>query len=159
MSDLSTIRAAIVAKLASVPNVGLVHDYERYANAESQFREMYVQNGLLLGWYLRRIAAREVCGSIGIGMRVTTWRIVGYRALEDASASEKEFDGLIETICAAFRADPTLGGAVADNSDLTAGDGPKEAGIQVINVDPVLFAGKLCHRAQLGLVTSHAVQF
>jgi len=41
MSTLATIRAAIVAKLNTVAGIGQVHNYERFARAEKDFRALY----------------------------------------------------------------------------------------------------------------------
>ena len=42
MSTLAQHRAAIVAALASVPDVGIVHDRERYADGNAKFAALYV---------------------------------------------------------------------------------------------------------------------
>lgn len=158
--SLSAIRAAIVAKLAAVPDIGRVHNYERFAAHEKQFRELYATaEGRILGWHVRRVATREVSGAVGISMQVVTWRLTGVMALADAGASELAFDDRVEAVRDAFRADETLGGVVADICDLTAGEGEKEHGIQVERSEPVMFAGVLCHRVQLALTTSNPLQF
>lgn len=165
MTSLDTIRTAIAATLSSVADIGCVHDYERYADREAAFRELYqatLASGdtKLRGWFVRRTATRTVAGAVtGVAMRVDTWQIRGYDALQDAVASEKTFDDLLESIVTAFLANETLGSTVADVCDLTAGDGPKETGIQIVESLPVLFGGVLCHSARLSLVTSSAVIF
>ena len=163
MSTPDDIRAAIVAKLSAVPAIGVVHDYERYAKSEAEFRRLYVSEiggqQLLRGWYARRIAAREAMGIVGVVMCVNDWRIVGYHGLDDATASEKTFDTLIESVCTAFRTDPTLGDVVGDLRDLISGGDDSPYGMQIEDSAPVLLAGTLCHRAQLRLTTSHAIRF
>lgn len=163
MTTLATIRAAIVAKFEALPNIGVVHPYERYAKSEGDFRAMYVTeiNGqpLIRGWYVRRKSTREVSAMLGLSMRITHWLIVGYHGLDDVAESELAFDDLIEVACDAFRIDPTLGGIVADLCDLTAGDGDKPQGLQVDDFAQVLLAQKLCHRVQLTLTTSNPLQF
>ena len=163
MSTLAEIRAAIVAKLQAVPAIGTVHAYERYAKTESEFRELYVSTiggqALIRGWYLRRMATRELSAMVGVSMRVTSWRIVGYFGLDDVAESELVFDNLVEAACDAFRTDPTLGGIVADLCDLTAGSEDKPQGLQVEDFAQVLLAQKLCHRTQLLLTTSHPLQY
>lgn len=159
MSDLATVRAAIVAKLAAVAGIGIVQDYERFAANEKAFRELYQSGERILGWHVRRVAVREVCAVIGVGMEVASWRITGLHALNDAAASEKLLDDLVEDARAAFRSDETLGGTVSDLSDLTAGDGAKEFGLQQRASEPVMFAGVLCHRVILALTTSRALRF
>ncbi len=163
MTMLATIRTAIVAKLASVANIGIVHPFERYAAREGEFRDLYVADiggqPMIRGWYVRRSATREVSSVVGVSMRISTWRIVGYHGLDDATESEKVFDDLIESACDAFRADPTLGGAVADLCDLSSGAEEKPQGLQVEDFAQVLLSQKLCHRAQLALTTSTPLHF
>lgn len=163
MSTLDDIRAAIVAKFAAVPSIGIVHAYERYAKSEGEFRELYVADiggqKLIRGWYVRRQATRELSAMIGVSMRVTSWRIVGYHGLDDVTESELVFDELIEAACDAFRADPTLSGIVADLCDLTSGSEDKPQGLQVEDFAQVLLAQKLCHRVQLALTTSTPLQY
>lgn len=159
MSLIAIIRAAIVATLNTVPGIGKVHDYERYAQAEKAFRDLYQSGDRILGWHVRRLATRTVVGTIGIGMQISRWRIVGFMSLADATASEKSMDDLVETVTDAFIADQTLGGAVMDTCDMSAGEGQKESGIQLESSEPVMFAGVLCHRVMLGLTTSNAIQY
>lgn len=163
MSTLAQIRDAVVAKLGSVPGIGIVHRYERYAAREGDFRALYVATiggeNLIRGWYVRRMRTREVSEVHGVSMRVTDWRIVGYHGLDDAGESEIVLDNLVEDACAAFRSDPTLGGVVASLRDLTSPDGDARYGLQVEDFAQVLLAQKLCHRAQLALITSNSLQF
>lgn len=159
MSALNDIRAAIVAVLQAVPDIGVVHDYQRYAKTDTEFREHFtVQDGdkkRLAGWYVARKSTREIEAASGVALRVTGWELVGYRGLDDATASEKLFDTVIESVCAGYRADPTLGGVVLDVRDLTMDNPP--SGAQVEDVSPVLFCGVLSHRARLFLTTSSAI--
>lgn len=144
MSEHSVIRAAIVGRLQQVAGIGLVHGYERYAKSDKDFRDLYLQDGQLLGWHVRRIGRREDVGSNDV---FTDWEIRGFMALQDAGASELIFDDLYDAICDAWRADPTLGKAVS---------APK-AGADVVpamqDSGPVMFAGVLCHSMRLKLTT------
>ncbi|MBX3588849.1 MAG: hypothetical protein KF796_19630 [Ramlibacter sp.] len=153
MSDLATIRAAVVAQMAAVPGIGLVHAYERYARAEAKFRELFVttpdgEDQQIRGWWLQRAATEEKTVSTGTVVNVHTWRWRGYMALNDEQASALRFDELIEAYRDVVRADPTLGGVCEQNS---VEDG--EDGVQVIDSGPVLFCGVLCHSALLQLKT------
>ncbi len=150
MSDLTAIRAAIVAKLRAVPGIGQVHDYERYAKAEKDFRGLYQDGSRLLGWHVRRVKARETSPSMSRRHRRVTWQIRGFMSFDDAAASEMAFDGLIESVIDAFRGDENLGGVV----DATVEpDGDGLAGIQLDDAGPVMFAGVLCHAATLSITT------
>jgi hypothetical protein len=159
----AVVRAAIVAMMQSVPDVGAVHAYERHAERGGELRDLYVVEvggrKLLRGWYVRRASVREVSGTVGVATVVSGWRIVGYHGLEDGAASETAFDTLLDAARAAFRADPTLGGAVADLCDLTASADSAPYGLQIEDFAPVLFGGALAHRAQLALVTSQLIRY
>ncbi|MBF0093989.1 MAG: hypothetical protein HQL34_05530 [Alphaproteobacteria bacterium] len=148
MTTLSQVRAAIVAKLLSVPGVGQVHDHQPFLKTEAKLRELYVANGLLLGWHVRRIGTRETSPSVGRFVERHLWLIQGVMAFDDSGASELAFDGLIEAIRAAFRADETLSGLVGGTAD------QEVAGIQVEDSLPVMFCGVLCHSARLTLTTT-----
>lgn len=154
---LETIRAAIVAKLNAVPDIGRVHGYERYSNNVKDLRQLYVASiagaDQLRGWFVsRRSSPRQKSGA-GPAMVGNRWEIVGYMAIDDAAATEHAMDALVEAACAAFWADQNLGGAVINCND------GEHAGLQVQEVAPVLFAGVLCHRAKLTLTTTHRQVF
>jgi hypothetical protein len=150
MSDLTTIRNAIVALLEGVAGIGRVHAYERYATNDRGFRDLYDAGaGKILGWHVRRVATRDDALGVGAMGTTHTWRVVGIRALEDAEASELELDDLVERIRAAGRDDDTLAGAVAT---ITI---DQRAGFELVDSGPVMFAGVLCHRVVLKLTTVH----
>lgn len=148
---LTQIRDAIAAKVAGVSNIGKVHKFERFAKGEKDFRAMYDHNGQIRGWNIRRIARTETSPALGTLNVVNKWRISGFVSLEDSAESELVFDGLVEGLCAAFRADETLGDLIAG----TVLENPNVAGLQVEDSGPVMFAGVLCHSARCILYTWH----
>ena len=155
-ATVEQIRAALVALIAAVPDIGVVNDYERYAERASDMQRLYVAaidgEDQLRGWFVRRVATIEQDISATAGGRYVvthTWRIQGYMALSDAKASEKTFDTLIEAVRAALRADISLGGLVSSIET------PDQAGLALDESTPVLFAGVLCHSARLSLKTTH----
>ena len=150
MSTLATIRAAIVAKLNAIPNIGQVHDYERFARAEKDFRALYETSGKILGWNVRRAQKIEHSPYMHRTMLTNSWQIRGFQGLDDAGRSEIAFDDLVEAIGDAFRDDITLGGVVETT---IREDGT--AAIQVEDSGPVMFCGVLCHSATLKLYTIH----
>lgn len=148
---LAQIRDAIAAKMATVPNIGKVHKFERFAKGEKDFKVLYEHSGQIRGWNIRRITRSETSQGIGMSNVVNKWRISGFMSMADADASELVFDDLIEAVCEVFRADETLGGLIAG----TWMENPNVAGIQVEDSGPVMFAGVLCHSARLILYTWH----
>lgn len=153
MPTLDDIRNAIVTTIATVPNIGHVHGFERFAKAEKDFRTLYESGGKILGWNVRRISKTETSGAIGRWSVTNKWLIKGFMGLDDSGNSEPIFDRLIEAIGDAFRIDETLGGVV----DSTVLENPNVAGIQVEDAGPVMFAGVLCHSARLALFTRHSI--
>jgi hypothetical protein len=157
MSTLDTIRTAIAAKISGVADIGKVNDYERYTQQMSELKNLFVANiggqDVLLGWNIRRVSKRTVQVATGRHAVYNTWRIRGYMALDDAAASEKTFDDLIETLCDAFITDDDLGGVLFSSINQQN----NESGLQLIDSKPVLFAGVLCHHALLGLTTEHLI--
>lgn len=155
MTPLQDLRAAIVAKLTGIAGIGVVHDRERYAVGMDQLKAMYVPVGeqQLRGWFVRRLGIHEVAAGPRQRVQTITWRIQGVMALDDAASSEIAFDNLIETIGDTFRADPTLGGLV-----LTPKPEDDDAGVQVVDSGPVMFAGVLCHAARLAITTRQLIQ-
>lgn len=151
--SLATVRTALVALLRAVPNVGVVHDYQRYVREEDKFRQLYVYSGAgidphVRGWQLSNTDIQERSLGMGRVLNGFTWAIRGYLSLKDDTATELQFDALCEAIRAAYRANPTLGGVcTAESLD----GGPD--GIQKLGAGPVLFCGVLCHSALLQLTT------
>lgn len=146
-------RAAIAAALASVPDIGQVHERERYARDETAFKALYLftpSNGpqQLRGWWLRRAATREFCPNVARAINVHTWQIRGYMTFADAQGSELVLDDLVEQFRAVVRNDPTLGGVCQPG-------GPDDDmdGVQVTDAGPVMFAGVLCHSVVLQMTT------
>lgn len=153
MATVAQIRAAIKAKLQGVAGIGQVHDYERFAKTEKEFQDLYKDavSGRILGWNFYRQSTAERDLDLGEVRRLHVWKLSGYMSLDDADASGKLIDDLVETIVTAFRTDRTLGGLVIDIKNMDNEFG--ESGVQVEAIEPVMFAGVLCHRAQLSLIT------
>lgn len=149
--NTETTRAAIVATMQAVPDVGVVHDRERYAATHAALRALYVVDTAageqLRGWHVRRLAFRVERNGANRRRVFTTWRIRGFMALQDAAESELVFDALVDAVRAALDTDSSLGGAVMS----TLHDG--EPGPQLDSSGPVMFAGVLCHSADLRLIT------
>lgn len=157
MSSLQAHRAAIAAALASVPEIGIVHDRERYAASNDAFRQLYVYTppgGIphIRGWWLRRQATAERSPNLARSINVHTWAIHGYLAFSDAAASELVLDGLVEQFRTVVRADRTLGG-VCQPGPLAGAGSDSTDGVQVTDAGPVTFAGVLCHSIVLQLET------
>lgn len=147
MPEHRPLREAIVAKLRTIPDIGTVHDRERYARDDAALREIYVAGDQLLGWHVRRVGRRETGDWNEV---ISEFEIRGFLAFDDDGASELQFDDLLDAIFDAWRADPTLDGAFMYG----ASDG---SAVPVLaDSGPVMFAGVLCHSARLRWSGRHA---
>ncbi len=146
---LHPIKQAIVNVLNSVPEIGKVQPYQRYASRNNKLDDFYKDEpkGQIRGWFVRQGSWRQSLQVASCSERTRIWRIQGFMSLNDDQQSEVVFDDLLERINAAFMADRTLGGTVKRIGD------NNEYGIQLDDVGPVMFAGVLCHGAKLRLTT------
>lgn len=151
---LETHRAAVAGRLAAVTNVGVVHDFQRYAANLKDLAALYVAEVAgkrqLRGWYVTRTGASESAPVVGAYVTRHQWTLRGFMALDDSAATEKEFDALVESVRDAFRGDDDLGGVAFTVQD----DGEGAAGPQADDIGPVMFAGVLCHAVTLRLQTT-----
>ncbi|MGK2740540.1 hypothetical protein ACSHT0_06560 [Tepidicaulis sp. LMO-SS28] len=145
--DMELIREAIAAKIEGVADAGIVQRHERWAQRQDKFRVRYEQDGKIKGWFVRRVRRRSRVLTFKVNEVQNSWVIRGFRSFNDEAASEIEFDRLIESIVEAFRADDTLGGTVITCTT------PQASGLQLTESAPVMFAGALCHGAELELTT------
>lgn len=148
--SVASQRAAIVALIQGVANIGLVHAEQPFARTEVAFRALYlwadgVGGHQVRGWYVRRVRTAERELSVGRVQNTHTWQIKGFMALAD-EASALVFEALVEALRKAWRLDPSLAGALAP--------GPMEpSGLQLTDNTPVILAGVLCHSATLAATT------
>lgn len=143
---------AVVATLRTVPEIGVVHDYERYATAQDQLRALYFSapHGQLRGWFVRRIQIADMSVVKPRRTVMEKFQIRGFMALDDAAQSELQMQGLVDAIRDTFRANPTLGGQISKQGALSPG---AEQGVRLDTFGPLMFAGVLSHGAQLSLTT------
>lgn len=153
MSRFPAIRAAILATLQAVPDIGRAHGFERYAADRSRLRALYVASiggvDQLRGWFVRRRAFTSVRTGATRRTITTTWEIAGYMAIGDEAETELDFDLLADAIAEAFHNNTNLAGTVVT----TIHD--DSAGVSLVDSAPVMFAGVLCHAATLQLKTRH----
>lgn len=155
MATLEQIRTEIVARIASIPNIGIVHDHEPYARDMATLAKYYIGTvageQMLRGWFVRRLSRERVAESKERRAITHEWQIRGFQALSEEAGSELAFDALIEAIDARFDADDYLVNLWLDTA---AGD---VVGLQLLKHEPVLFAGVLCHAADMRLYTKQRV--
>ncbi|WP_238121963.1 MULTISPECIES: phage tail terminator protein [unclassified Xanthobacter] len=143
----TAIRAALVALLEAIPDIGRVHAWERFAATEKGFIDLYSHAGAVRGWRVNRVSTRRRVLASGRVLVTDRWAITGMLSLVDAAQSEITASDLADAIIAAEVADPTLGGVARG----VAVEGA--AGVQLLAIAPVMFAGVLCHQVALQLDT------
>ena len=99
-----------MAVLSSVPDIGRVHDRERYAKDNAVFAALFLYEPAggqkhLRGWTLRRTATREHSPNIARTLNEHTWTLRGYLAFNDADASELVLDDLVEQLAQQYNLD------------------------------------------------------
>ncbi|MBS7539757.1 phage tail terminator protein [Ancylobacter lacus] len=141
----AAIRDALTGLLEAIPDIGRVHAYERFAASEKAFIELYTADGRVRGWRVSRVNARRRRLASGATLVTSRWAIIGLLAVVDGDQSEIVAGALADAIVAAERVDPTLGGIVRG----LPVDGA--SGLQLLGIEPVMFAGVLCHRVALQL--------
>ena len=149
MSGTQTIRAAIRATMLTIPEITLVHEYERYADRRGALSDYYQPADAhgIDGWFIRRTGTQVTEISNNSIAQYHRWQITGYRSFEDQAASELAFDAVLDDLIQAFVIDETLSGVVEG----IVVDGA--AGLQLDSSGPVMFGGVLCHQAIFSLIT------
>lgn len=156
---LEQIRAAIGARIAAIPEIGLVHPYERYAIKDAQLLALMLWHPApeaqpeLRGWNIHRSAFRGYRQTSRVTRIETDWRIAGFMALQDARQTEILMDILVDQVRAAINSDLTLGGLV----EAPAPDQTTPWGVQCPESGPYMYGGVLCHGVRLTLTTTHYV--
>lgn len=146
-------RQAIAAVLGSVPDIGVVHERERYASDLAKLKQLYFSeaHGDVRGWFIRYVSNRETGILVPRYLDVARWQIRGFMGLNDASESELVLHDLVEAVRDTFRANPTLNGTVTKTGLLQPG---AERGVQLDDFGPVMFGGVLCHGVRFSLTTT-----
>lgn len=148
---LAAIRTQYKAILETVPNIGVVHDYERWSVDWDKFLAQFKDpaSGKILGWTITRERSPETFTPGPGSDRRYMMVLRGYMALQDTVASEKTFQDLIEAVCNTFRPKTTLNGAVNQ----------VEAPLQVDIVEHRLFGSVLCHYCELRQTVEETLTF
>lgn len=150
---MTPARAALTALLQGVPDIGVVHAYERYASDVATLKQLYYSapHQQIRGWFVRRVRVRETGILQPEFLEVTEWQLRGFIGLDDAGQTELVADALIEAVRDRVRANPTLNGTVSQIGLLRTGT---DRGLQLEDFGPVLFGGVLCHGIRFGLTTT-----
>lgn len=143
-TEYEDILAAIKARLEAIPNIGRVHDYERWANDPQVVKELYVADiggqRRLRGWNIScpRLPqnTRKLTGVVH--ERIYDFVIRGFWELDDASASEKQARAKADEIIDSFDSKPDLSGECF-KTELAL----------ITSFEPGMFAGTLVHMTEI----------
>ena len=110
--SLSLIRTKIKTKLEAISGVEKVYDYKRFCADLATYKDLFIKDSKVNTWEIQRRSFERIGhGGSGDVQDVThAFIILGFYSFYDSLATEKTFQDLVETICADFISDPTLGG-------------------------------------------------
>lgn len=153
MSNYLTIVGDVKTKLLTVAGIGLVHDYERQVIDLAKFILLFKDAaGKICGTEITRRAVPE--HKAGAFFRHHQLLLKSYMGLQDATASSKTFQVLVDDICAKFRvADPPANAPW----DYHNGDNPAAAPAQVEIINDRMFGSVLCHCAEISLSVTERI--
>ncbi len=139
------VRAAFKALIATVTGIGKVHDYRRHTTFWDEFYARHKSSGQLNNWEITReaaaqeiIAVQNAVGTEPYFHDTHTLVLEGHMSLDDAAASEKAFQALVDAIVEKIRKNNRLGTAVL-----------LPESIQVPVIGHRTFGGVLAHFARM----------
>ena len=152
MPDSADIRTDIKSVLDGLSNIGVVHDYERWAvNWASVLDILRDDDDSIRAWMIWCAGSTPVLyrydedssrDAVLPTVRQYTFKLRGICALVDATESEKDFLVVVEQVMDALDTDATL-----HDGDKYWGDQTPACSLDVYEVR--LFAGTLCHVGEL----------
>jgi len=110
--SLLNIRSQIKTKLEEISGVENVYDYKRYCNDLATYKDLFIKDSIVNTWEIIRESFSKTAhgGNGNVQDTDNEFTIRGFYSTNDALASEKTFQDLVETIIQSFLSDPTLGG-------------------------------------------------
>lgn len=150
---LADIRTRIKTVLEGVAAIGVVTDWEPLTTRREDFLTYFKASALayMQGWTITREQTTErVRNQSRANDRTHLMVIRGYRAIDNATASEKSFQALLEAVCDALRAEEN--GQLDGTADLV---GPPVVRI----TEPREFSGYLVHYAEIAFPATEAKTF
>lgn len=105
----ATIRAQIKTVVEGVTGVGTVHDWQRHSRSWATLKALYTSSGTVNSFTLYRVSCATERDTMPTLLRSHVFKIDGIRELDDANASEKTFQALLDALFTAFKNNQTLG--------------------------------------------------
>lgn len=140
---LSGIITEVKGILAAVNGAGKVNAYRRAVSADVDLLAAYKDDatGMIRGWDITRESTASEDHTVGATQELHTIVMRGFMSVNDANASEKTFQDLIESVRAAFRAKRNLNGSAIDSTPM-----------QARTVSAATIGGVLVHYCELTIV-------
>lgn len=137
------IREQIAAILASVEGVGRVHQYQRYRHNWKDIVSLFGFDNEsgdteINAWCITREKIDEPESSDSHDPTYHGFKVRGYLGLQDAVATEHDFQAIIDAIRAAFRVNYQLNNTATHTTPL-----------QVPVIDIRMFGSVLCHYCEI----------
>jgi hypothetical protein len=155
---LADIKAQIKVILSDVPDIGVVHDYERFSRDWNKFLALFQDtNNRINGCMFTREKCPKNQITLGEYEKAHIFVIRFFRGLNDSEGTGNIFDLHLEDVEAAFRDKDTLN----DTCQTTMPQwGPMNNvdGIQLDINENRMFGNVLCHYAEMRLCAIETVQ-
>ncbi len=121
--SVAAIRAQIKAVLQGVTDIGQVHDYDRWEIDWGDFLTLFKSTisgtDQIRGWTIHcQSDGLSYPGTNNVGQFEHLFLLRGYLGLKDATATEKAFDDLVESVQKAFLGNYTLNGSAMNAEPL-----------------------------------------
>lgn len=119
--SVAGIRTQVKTILEAIPDIGRVHDYDRWEIDWDEFLTLFKATvggtDQIRGWTVHvQSDGSSYPGTNNVGQFEHLFLLRGYLGLQDSSATEKTFDDLVEAVQQAFMGNYTLNGS-AMNTD------------------------------------------
>jgi hypothetical protein len=140
--SLSLIRTKIKTKLEAISGVENVYDYKRYSADLATYKDLFINDSRVNTWDVERKTFSKIShgGHGDVEDSSDDFVIRGFYSVYEKLTSEKTFQDLVETICADFLNDPTLGGTATLLRIPITGE-----------FSTVMLGNVLCHQVQINI--------
>lgn len=144
----TTVRDAVQAVVASVPNIGQVHGRERFADNWPRFLDLFKSTiatvDQIRGWMVtrERILQEVAESAFGKWVHHHDFVIRGVMSFADADDTETTFQTLVDAVVAKLESDSSLSGTA-----IVWGQEP----VEVRAIDIRMFGSVMCHVAEIAV--------
>lgn len=138
--SVATVRAEIKTVLEGIASVGKVNDYRRWTTDWTEIAESFIEGGKINGWMIEW-NNRNGTWDVEVGrslIKLHTFRLTGFYALQDALESSKTFEGIVDEVMNTFDFKRRLNKTVHMNEPS-----------RLISISEQKLSAYLCHKAEI----------